>query len=178
MKTLELWHGGNIKDSFDETISHKKGRFEYGPGLYLITHYDTAKKYAKGNRKLYKITIREGNDANDVFIDISKVNQFIKEVVIRNKQKEILLAISKYENKIRGSYFINIMINYNAIKPSDSYKMRQFLVDNGIDYYMIDNPFGWRELMVVVFNFRVIIKKEIISPNTKIDIYDLPQTFS
>lgn len=70
------------------------------------------------------------------------------------------------------------MINYDVIKPSDSYKMRQFLVDNGIDYYMIDNPFGWRELMVVVFNFRAIIKKEIISPNTKIDIYDLPQTFS
>ncbi len=31
--------------------TQSKGRYESGPGLYLTTHYETARKYAKGGRK-------------------------------------------------------------------------------------------------------------------------------
>jgi hypothetical protein len=58
--TMSLWHGGDLEGAYQETISHKKGRSEWGPGLYLTTHYGTAQKYSKGSRKLYMITIKKG----------------------------------------------------------------------------------------------------------------------
>lgn len=49
---MSFWHGGNLHDNY-EAISQKRGRYEYGPGLYLITKYDEAIKYTKGQRKFY-----------------------------------------------------------------------------------------------------------------------------
>jgi hypothetical protein len=42
--TKNFWHGGNLDDYVDN-IAHKKGRYEYGPGLYAITKYEVASKY-------------------------------------------------------------------------------------------------------------------------------------
>jgi hypothetical protein len=64
--TLNFWHGGNL-DEFDDIISQKNGRYEYGAGFYITTHYGTAEKYAKGKRKLYLITVEEGLDIKNVF---------------------------------------------------------------------------------------------------------------
>lgn len=62
---FRFWHGGNLENKGD-VINHKSGRYEYGPGLYLITHYETALKYSKGSRKLYLISVEVGTDINDV----------------------------------------------------------------------------------------------------------------
>ena len=45
--TMSFYHGGNL-DRYDDNLIQRKGRFEYGAGLYLTTHYETAKKYARG----------------------------------------------------------------------------------------------------------------------------------
>jgi hypothetical protein len=175
---LTLWHGGNLE--WDrESISHKGGRWEHGPGLYLTTHYDTARKYSKGSRKLYRVTIRKGTNIRDVEIPITSVNEFSDLYFIRSKKKEVLERINKRtENaKINADTFLNIVFNEQAIKNTNTDKLREFLVKQGVDYSIVDNAFGWRERMIVLFNMKNIISKKIVTPKEKIETFDLPTEF-
>lgn len=115
--TMTLWHGGNLNDLYNDMVNHKKGRFEYGCGLYLTTHYMTAKKYAKGNRKLYQITIEKGTDMTEVRIPVEVCLEFINEYTIKNKRKEIVDRIKRYDkNGIPADIFQNVIINEEAIQ--------------------------------------------------------------
>ena len=171
---MQFWHGGDL-DNYDDIIAQKNGRYEYGPGLYLTTHYDTAKKYAKGRRKFYLISVEKGNDINKSLLDIDRVKEFVNKYVIKSKQKEILQRIDKYnkENTIKGYIFNNILLNEKALSPRNTSNLRQFLIDNGIDYEIVDNPFGWGEKMMVLYNMKKIKNVKQITSKDKIENYDL-----
>lgn len=171
---MQFWHGGDL-DNYDDIISQKNGRYEYGPGLYLTTHYDTAKKYAKGRRKFYMISVEKGNDINKSLFDIDKVKEFVNNYVIKNKQREILQRIEKHnkENTIKGYIFNNILLNEKALSPRNTSNLRQFLIDNGVDYEIVDNPFGWGEKMMVLYNMKKIKNVKQITSKDKIENYDL-----
>ena len=171
---MQFWHGGDL-DNYDDIIAQKNGRYEYGPGLYLTTHYDTAKKYAKGRRKFYIISVEKGNDINKSLLDINRVKEFINKYVIKSKQKEILQRIEKYnkENTIKGYIFNNILLNEKVLSPRNTSNLRQFLIDNGVDYEIVDNPFGWGEKMMVLYNMKKIKNVKQITAKDKIENYDL-----
>jgi hypothetical protein len=172
--TKNFWHGGNLDDYVDN-IAHKKGRYEYGPGLYAITKYEVASKYSKGSRKLYLLSIENGNEIGDVYLDRNIVEDFIKSYVISSKRKEIINIYEKHynEDKINASIVLNVILNEKAIKPSDTDKLRLFLLNNNIDYELVDNPFGWGETMIVLYNMAKIKNKIVIKPKDKIEIFDL-----
>ena len=115
--TLTLWHGGNL-DEYNESIAHKRGRWEFGPGLYLTSHWETARKYSKGSRKLYRITIQSGNAAASTQINYLNAVAFIKNTVVRAKQKEVLDRLLKYKERLLADTFINILLNNDALKSS------------------------------------------------------------
>ena len=82
--TIQMYHGGNLEltprdtlhpDMFDKVPASK--RQEYGPGLYLTTSEKVVEKYAKGSRKLYKITLKRGRDISDDEYD--SLNKMSKE---------------------------------------------------------------------------------------------------
>ena len=173
--TLTLWHGGNLEFA-QENISHKGGRWEHGPGLYLTTHYDTARKYAKGSRKLYQIVIRKGTNITEVNIPIAVVKEFIDTYFVRARKKDVAERIDKRvkDNKINADTFLNITFNEQAIKNTDTDKLREFLVKQGVDYSIVDNAFGWSERMIVLFNMRNIVSKRIVPAKEKIETFDLP----
>lgn len=178
-KQLTLWHGGNL-DHIQEGVTHKKGRWEGGPGLYLTTHYDTAKKYAKGSRKLYQVTIGEGKDIKDVDIEFDTVRHFINAFVIKSKRKDILQRLEDKwvkNGKINADIINNNMINEEALRPANTNAFRAFLVKNGVDYSIQDNLFGWHERAIVLFNMDKIISTTRIGPKDKIEIFDLPTEF-
>jgi hypothetical protein len=177
-KILTLWHGGNLEMGLDN-VKHKGGRWEYGPGLYLTTHYDTAKKYAKGSRKLYRIVVRKGNDIKDVMIPISAIQEFSDKYFIRSKKKEVESRIQKYikDDKVPADIFLNIVCNEQAIKNTTTDNLRSFLVEQDVDYGIVDNAFGWHETMLVLFDMKNIVNKQIITPKDKIEVYDLPTSF-
>jgi len=177
--TLTLWHGGNLEFGLDN-VAHKGGRWEHGPGLYLTTHYDTARKYAKGSRKLYRVTIRKGNDIRNADIALDAVKEFNDQYVIKSLRKEIENRIAKHvrDGKISADTFLNILINENAIKNTNTDKLRSFLVAQDVDYAIVDNAFGWHERMMVLFNMKCIVRKEMITSKDKIETYDLPTKFN
>jgi hypothetical protein len=171
---MQFWHGGNLND-YDENIAQKNGRYEYGAGLYLTTHYDTALKYSKGSRKLYLITVDKGNDINNSFLNLDDIKEFVLNNVIKNKQKEILERLEKYnqENKIKAFIFNNIILNEKALKPKNTINLREFLINNNIDYEIVDNPFGWGEKMMVLYNMKKIKDIKQITSKDEITKYDL-----
>lgn len=169
-----FWHGGNL-DSFDDVISQKNGRYEYGPGLYLTTQFDVAQKYAKGNRKMYLISVVDGVDINNAVLPGEAVKEFIKSYVAGSKKKEIWERIQNYkvDEGFKAHNFHTIILNEKAIKPSNTSRLRQLYVDNGIDYEMVDNAFGWGEKMMVLFNMKKIAAVNILRPNQVPDKYTL-----
>ena len=174
--TMSFYHGGNLTFDPDESFAHAKGRFEFGPGLYCTTHLDTARKYAKGSRKLYLITIQKRNDVQDIRIGIDNILEFIKWYVIAKKKREVLDAIKDRikDDMVDADIFLNIIINYDAIKPSNTNNLRRFIVNNSVDYCLVSNPFGWGEMMIVLFNMKLIVQKKVITPKDKVEYYELP----
>ncbi len=172
--TLHFWHGGSLED-YDDIIAQKNGRYKYGAGLYITTHYETAEKYAKGRRKLYLISVEKGVDINKAFIDLDKVLDFIKSYVIGSMKKEIISRLVKYTigGKVKAYVFNNIILNEKAIKHTNTRYLRQFYVDNSIDYEIVHNPFGWGEDMMVLYNMKKIVNTIQINPKDTIGEYDL-----
>ncbi len=172
--TMNFWHGGNL-DDYNDVISQKNGRYEFGAGLYITTHYETARKYAKGSRRLYLITVEKGVEINKAFIPTDKGIEFIENFIISSKRKEVLSRIQKYitDLGIKASVFNNIILNGKAIKPSNTRFLRQLFVDNGIDYEIVDNPFGWGEEMMVLYNIKKIVNVIHVKAGDKIVEYDL-----
>lgn len=176
--TMNFWHGGDL-DEFNDVISQKNGRYEYGAGLYLTTHYGTAQRYSKGRRKLYLITVEKGVDINDALLEPEKVQDFIKKYVIGRLKKEVWSRVKNYmkDGKIKAYVFDNIILNEKAIKASNTQYLRQFYIDNGIDYNMVNSPFGWGEKMMVLYNMDKIVNKIKITSDIEITDYDLPTKF-
>jgi hypothetical protein len=172
--TKNFWHGGNL-DTYDSIITQKNGRYEYGAGLYCTTHYDTAKKYAKGSRKLYLVSIEEGNDINDMYLELDKIKSFIMQYVSSSKRNEIYDIIKSHvkDNKVKAFIFNNVLINHKVLKPVNTVHLRDFLIQNNIDYELVDNPFGWGETMIVLYNMNKIKNVIRVNPKDKIEIYNL-----
>ena len=93
--TMSFWHGGRLDDAYEDSINQKKGRTEYGPGLYLTTHHGTARKYSKGSRRLYLLTVAKGNNADDITIPLEDMEKFVKEncVVAKHQIYECCLNL-------------------------------------------------------------------------------------
>ena len=168
--TMNFYHGGNL-DIYDDSIAQKNGRYEWGAGLYLTNYYDTAKKYAKGSRKLYIVQVAAGNEINDCFLNYNNVQVFIKNYVIGNRQKEVISYMQKHikDDKLDASIFNNIILNSKSIKATNTKNLRNFLVTNNIDYELVNNPFGFgKETMMVLYNMKKIINYKIVNPKEEI----------
>jgi hypothetical protein len=69
---------------------------EFGPGLYLTTAYETASKYAKGSRKLYRVFVNRGTDIRNVNLKVDVLKSFIQTILSNPKQKELMKNLERY----------------------------------------------------------------------------------
>jgi len=178
LPTIALYHGGrDLKASFRDTIAHKKGNWEYGPGLYLTTHYNTARKYAKGGGKVYKVVVEKGQEADDTWIDEQDINKFVSDYILAAKRKKLLLDLGKHigPKGINADTFINLVLYYKAVTNSKSGKLKDFLSEHGVDYNIVTRYNGRDETVMVVINSKKIMNVSTVDPNTK--DYELPFKF-
>jgi len=168
-----FWHGGRL-DEYSDVIAQKNGRYEFGAGLYLTTQHEVAQKYAKGSRKMYIITVENGVDINKAFLPLNEVVRFINTYVIATKRKELIGILEKYDTdgKIKAYVFNNVILNHKAVKPSNTKVLRQFLVENGIDYEIINNAFGFGEDMMVLYNMNKILNTIVFGPKDRMEDYN------
>lgn len=173
--TRNFWHGGNLSE-YSDVIAQKNGRYEFGAGLYLTTQYDVAKKYAKGSRRLYIVTVENGNDIQTSTINTEDAINFVLKYCIASKRKEIIQYLRSYDTngKVKAYLFNNMLINHKAVKPSNTKLLRQFLVDNNIDYEIINNAFGFGEDMMVLYNMKKIVNTTVFGPKDTMVDYNFP----
>lgn len=185
MNTLTLWHGGrDLEYSYQSFQSSRKGKWEHGPGIYLTTHYERASSYAKGGGKTYLVEFTEGNNIDNVKISLSNVYEFINNYVIKKKAKEVIDCIKDNSNRtsdgesIKASYFLNIMINFDALTPAKTQHLNEFLVSNGADYSIVNHFGGRPETVFVIFNNKMIHKvKAIPAKEVHLTQWELPVAF-
>lgn len=177
--TITLWHGGNL-DDLKNSLSHKTGRFEYGAGLYLTNSYEVVKNYAKGSRKLYLVTIEKGKEIKDCLLPFSKCLEFIKMYCKTSTRKTIISRLEKYieDEKIEAEIFNNIILNEKAITASNTSELRDFLVENGVDYEITGNIGGWGGIMIILYNSNLITEIKRITSNDKIETFELSTKFN
>lgn len=168
-----FWHGGDLSD-ISNTFKQQTKRQEYGPGLYLTTSYDVVSKYIKGSRKLYRVEVALGNSLEDSDIPYDIVINFLNELPksISIKLKSIIDNYNK-DGFISAEIINNLFVNNNLLKPEISFKLKNFYLENNIDYSLVNNAFGWGEDMMILFNTNKIINVERIGPKDKIDKFDL-----
>ncbi len=177
-----LWHGGrDLEHSYREPQKSSKGRWEYGPGLYLTTHYETAQKYAKGGGKTYKVHIELGNSIDNVLLSLESAFNFIENNVVKTKRKDLLEDIHdnmkrmNLVNQVEANVFLNLIINSNCVVGEKTVSLNKFLVENSVDYSTVTRFAGRDETVVVIFNNEQIKK---VSPIKAKDIslsdYELP----
>lgn len=176
---LKFWHGGDLSSlSLDgpSEFSQKKGRYEYGPGLYLTTHYDTAAKYAKGGRKLYVVTVSPGTEISGVTVSLESALDAIKQfsnAKTRNEISERIKARSGDSGVVKISVVLNNLINTEgALRPNKTGELRKWLIDAGADYQLVNSPFGWGETMMVLYNTQKVINVKQIGPKDKENLKD------
>lgn len=179
--TMTFWHGGNL-DEFKTSVSHKKGRYVYGAGLYLTTKYRIVADYTKGPRKLYKIVVEKGLDIDDSFIELEKAIEFVKSKV-KVRERKTLIEIFKEKERTRhketpegtipGYFFNNVILNREAISNTKTKDLREFIVECGIDYEL-DNKGD----IMVLYNMDKIIETTRIMPNDEILTYDFRTYFA
>lgn len=185
MKTLTLWHGGrDLEYNYHTFQSSRKGKWEHGPGIYLTTHYERASSYAKGGGKTYLVEFREGTHIDDVKLSLISVYEFVNTYAIKKKSKEVIDCIknnaqrTSSDDTIKASYFLNIMINFDAISPGKTHHLNQFLIENGVDYGTVNNFGGRPETVFVIFNNKVIQKvKAIPSKEISLNQWEIPIEF-
>lgn len=169
-----FWHGGNL-DNMKDDINHAKSRYEYGPGLYLTTSFELAKDYAKGSRKLYMVTVKNGKDISDSTIHRQLIDEFVYMNVIRSKRKLVKQHLDNWtrsDGSVSADIFLNIMLNESAVKPSNAGKIRTFLVESGVDYHITGN-IRYNGEMMILFNMKKILKVQRVLPNDQIAVFDL-----
>lgn len=185
MNTLTLWHGGrDLEHNYRSFQTSRKGKWEHGPGIYLTTHYERAYSYAKGGGKTYLVEFKEGNNIDNVNLSLSFVYEFINSYVVKKKAKEVIDCIKENSNRlsnddtIKASYFLNIMINFDAIMPSKTYHLNKFLVDNGADYSIVNHFGGREETVFVIFNNDIIHKvKSVPAKEVSLNQWELSVSF-
>jgi hypothetical protein len=110
--TLYFFHGGDL-DVVKDDIIQRSDRQVFGPGLYLTTNWDRAKKYAKGGRKMYMVSVEKGTEIEDKKIDISTLTQFLKQNLSPKKTQYVLdRANSRFHNNEIPIFIINNILKF------------------------------------------------------------------
>jgi hypothetical protein len=173
--TMTFFHGGNL-DFLDYNYEQPAKKTKYGTGLYFISRYDIASKYAKGNRKKYLVEIEKGNDISNMFFEKDKVLDFLSLSFSIAKKRMIINLLNTYKNTekyIPAELFNNILINHELITPKNLINIRNFLVENGIDYEHVKNYYGFGEDMLVLYNLKKIKDIKWIGPKDKLDFFEI-----
>lgn len=178
-----FWHGGDLTMVRDD-FSPRHGRFEYGPGLYLTTHYNVAKRYAKGSRKLYLVTVKLGTDIRDATIPLDAIRRFVAQYVMGKHRNGIMARIARWtkENQTVPAYVVvNSILNPDrgggyratpAMTATNLKHLRQFAVTHGVDYELVQDASG---TMMVLYNTHLIVNIRRVLPTDTIEEFDLPK---
>jgi hypothetical protein len=174
---LKLWHGGKRWVGPPEIKPPKKGRCEYGPGIYFTNSLMTAQKYSKGGKviTLTEIEVEPENWLNNKRLPFEEVINFVSSTSWRGKQPLISRLKEhqlKFADRLPGEFFLEVLVNAFVnleMSGKPGVELAQFLVSKGVYAHHSRTV---ASDTVVVFNPKIIVDWKVI-PSSEIN-YDEP----
>jgi len=142
-KPIVLWHGARAWSGPPVIHPAKKGRLEYGPGIYLTTSLATAKKYAKGGGVIMRFEV----DPRVRWIEgaVLPVEPMIKlvaslrgsgakkaRVVADILRSAVRLAPRLGVGRTHASVLVNLLVNDDLLTGDNGPKVARFLTEHDI----------------------------------------------
>lgn len=169
VSTFKLYHGGSRWSYLPDDIQPgKKNRYEAGVGIYFTNSYNTARKYAKGNKVVHLVEIdRQFKDIDNVNISIDKITEFVKNVPQLSSKKEIINDLNSYATRVGKkeiplSILNNLVVNYQAARGSSGVHIAKFFTECGADGH-VQKQSG-DEIWLVVFNPKILKSVKVVNP--------------
>lgn len=177
---LELWHGGKRWDGKPEIRPVKAGRYECGPGLYLTTQYERARKHARGGGKVVTLVTLADNIRwlEQARLPLAALMDWIDGARgLRNRaavRRDMADAVRGSDpESVWVSFLVNLCVYHNAVPGNLGQELAEWLAGQGIDA-SLHCP-GGDEDWVVVFNPAIIVKHRVV-PGAEIKgCADLPR---
>lgn len=167
--TFQMYHGGSRWSYLpDEIQPGKKNRYEAGVGIYFTNSYNTARKYAKGNKVVHMVEIdRQFKDIEDVTISVGKITEFVKNVPQLSSKSDIINDINAYSTRVGKtevplSILNNLVVNYQAARGKSGVYIAKFFTECGADGH-IQKQSG-DEIWLVVFNPKILKSVKVVNP--------------
>lgn len=183
-----LWHGSRNWDGKAVIRPSKKGRAERGPGIYVTTHYETARDYAKGGGMARKLTLEPRLTLEQASLSLSDAADFVTSVISKSKQEDMLerfircaqthrhenrVLLGNDNNRFHAETLINLCVNGDLATGKKGQALAEFLTEQGIDC-SFSRAHG-NETWGVIFNPKIIIANEPVSAKyVSLDDYVLP----
>lgn len=160
---MQLFHGGNLENGITVTGCPRKGRSEYGPGLYLTTNIETAKSYAMGRGRVWKVHLREtATRMCDRRIAVRDVVSFLGTLPLRDR-KSLLRDVYEFGSTIPATAFNELMVTADRNVGDAGTALARFFISQGIDTHKI--RFDAREEWVILFNPECVVS---VSPHSTV----------
>lgn len=173
-----MWHGGNRWEGGPEIRAAKRGRAEWGPGIYGTTNYFRASQYAKGGKVVQLVEFKPRLYLDETAIGLNTLTEFVKAKAPKSKHADIIgtleraagrnktdgLALIGDGDMVRSGVIVNMWVNTDLSHGQRGPALSSFLTDLGIDGHaelssgLDGNPEHW----VVIFNPKAITRHEVM----------------
>lgn len=144
---ITAFHGGfELERSFRTgyVASGKKGRNEFGAGLYCSVRYETCQKYAGGRRKLYalELDLNPADSSDVIYVDMDTIHvQFILDLP-RPAIKQWEAYVKRQREAGRSTITLNSLNTFvnNYVTNSHRYMqaLNDYMVKRGAKYSVLD----------------------------------------
>lgn len=163
-----MYHGGAKWYRIpSEPSTGKKGKTEFGVGIYTSNMYNTVIKYAKGSNIVQKLKIKKDFvDIKDVHVPNDEVFDLIKKLKIRN-YKDIMSQLDSYHqrtgnNKTSLDILNNLIVNNDASYGIKSKEIVKYYISKNVDAKYISQ--SGDEFWILIFNPAIILSYEKVNP--------------
>jgi hypothetical protein len=159
---LVLWHGSQRWEGPPRIVTSRKGQVEHGPGLYLTTSADTARKYAKGGGSVMRFEVAPLRWLGDAWLPADTMVRFLRSLDRVKNRTKIEADIRAVEERLRSrrngsvpaAILVNLMYNHGALSGDKGPALAEFYTRHGID---ADHVTKGNEDWVVLFNLDKIL---------------------
>lgn len=180
---LVLYTGAQVWEGPPKVRPSRKGRYEHGPGIYLTTGLETARKYAKGRGAVLRVEV----DSDFVWLQdaVLPTETLVDWVMSQSRLKhrrEIVEDLDRAAKRVEDRLgegmswvetLVNLTVNREALSGDAGPSLAEFLSDHGIGASLVTNAIGRGEDWVVLFDPSKVITWERVGPNES--TWDLPR---